>query len=94
MRPKKYATGEIAQSELMTRRSLVRLYRHELEHVDQIERMCILRFYASYLWMILRKGYKNHPLEEEANDVEQTPLTQREQKWLRDGVIDLSDKDE
>ena len=94
MRPKKYATGEIAQSELMTRRSLVRLYRHELEHVYQIERMGILRFYASYLWMILRKGYKNHPLEEEANDVEQTPLTQREEKWLRDGVIDLSDKDE
>lgn len=94
MRPKKYATGEIAQSELMTRRSLVRLYRHELEHVYQIERMGVLKFYASYLWMILRKGYKNHPLEEEANDVEQTPLTQREQKWLRDGVIDLSDKDE
>lgn len=38
--------------------------------------------------------YKNHPLEEEANDVEETPLTQRELKWLREGVIDLSDPEE
>ena len=94
MRPKTYNTGVIAQAELFNRRALVRLFRHELEHVYQIERMGVLRFYASYLWIILRTGYKNHPLEEEANDVEETPLTQRELKWLREGVIDLSDPEE
>lgn len=94
MRPRKYATGEIAQSEMMTRRSLVRLYRHELQHCYQIKRMGVVKFYLRYLWMIARKGYDDHPLEHEANQYENERLSVIELKWLHDGVIDLSEMED
>ena len=93
MRPRKYATGSVAQSERATHLSLVHLYRHELQHCYQIKRMGVVKFYLSYLWMIVRKGYDDHPLEHEANQHERVALTQLEQKWLREGVIDLSEMD-
>ena len=45
MRPRKWATGSIAQSELMTRRSLVKLSRHELQHCYQIKQRGVIMFY-------------------------------------------------
>lgn len=48
-----------------------RLVRHELAHWAQYERMGALRFYAAYLWGLLRHGYRNHPMELEARAAEQ-----------------------
>lgn len=94
MRPKKYATGSVAQSEMMTRRALVKLYRHELQHCYQIKRMGIIKFYVRYVWLNFLKGYKDHPDELEARQYENEKLTQLEEKWLHDGVIDLSEMED
>ena len=94
MRPKKYATGQIAQSEMMTRRSLVKLYRHELQHCYQIKQRGILKFYIRYVWLSLVNGYRDHPDEIEARQYENEKLTPIEEKWLHEGVIDLSDLDD
>lgn len=91
MRPKKYATGSVAQSEMMTRRALVKLYRHELQHCYQIKRMGVIKFYVRYVWLNLTKGYQNHPDELEARQYENEKLNDLELKWLHDGVIDLSE---
>lgn len=47
-----------------------RLIRHEQAHWDQYKRMGVLRFYATYLWLTLRHGYWNNPLEIEARAAE------------------------
>lgn len=94
MRPQKYATGQIAQSEMMTRRALVKLYRHELQHCYQIKQRGILMFYIRYVWLSLVKGYRDHPDEIEARQYENEKLTPIEEKWLHEGVIDLSDLDD
>ena len=94
MRPKKYATGSVAQSELMTRRALVKLYRHELQHCYQIKRMGVIKFYVRYVWLNLTKGYQNHPDELEARQYENEKLNDLELKWLHDGVIDLSEMED
>lgn len=94
MRPKKYATGSVAQSELMTRRSLVKLYRHELQHCYQIKRMGVIKFYVRYVWLNLTKGYQNHPDELEARQYENEKLNDLELKWLHNGVIDLSEMED
>lgn len=94
MRPKKYATGSVAQSEMMTRRALVKLYRHELQHCYQIKRMGIIKFYVRYVWLNLTKGYQNHPDELEARQYENEKLNDLELKWLHDGVIDLSEMED
>ena len=94
MRPKKYATGSVAQSELMTRRELVKLYRHELQHCYQIKRMGVIKFYVRYVWLNLTKGYQNHPDELEARQYENEKLNDLELKWLHDGVIDLSEMED
>ena len=94
MRPKKYATGSIAQSELMTRRSLVKLYRHELQHCYQIKRMGIIKFYIRYMFLNFVKGYQNHPDELEARQYENEKLNDLELKWLHEGVIDLSEMED
>lgn len=94
MRPKKYATGSVAQSEMMTRRALVKLYRHELQHCYQIKRMGVIKFYVRYVWLNLTKGYQNHPDELEARQYENEKLNDLELKWLHDGVIDLSEMED
>ena len=43
-----------------------RLFKHEMAHVAQIERMGFVRFYLKYLWYNIRYGYKKNPLELEA----------------------------
>lgn len=93
MRPKKYATGEISQSEIMTQRSLTKLYRHELQHCYQIKQRGIIGFYVRYVFLSLTKGYQNHPDEIEARQYENEKLTPLENKWLREGVVDLSEMD-
>ena len=42
------------------------LVRHEQVHWAQYLRMGAVRFYATYLWQVLRYGYRNAPLEREA----------------------------
>lgn len=42
------------------------LIKHEQVHWAQAQRMGTLKFYATYLWQVLRYGYKNAPLEREA----------------------------
>lgn len=46
------------------------LIRHERKHAEQIERMGVVRFYATYAWQVLRHGYRNAPLEIEAREAE------------------------
>jgi len=47
-----------------------RLRRHERAHWDQAQRLGVIRFYARYLWLNLRHGYKNNPMEIEARAAE------------------------
>ena len=47
-----------------------RLCRHEMAHWRQWQRMGTLRFYAVYLWGLMRYGYRNHPMEIEARAAE------------------------
>lgn len=47
-----------------------RLVRHELCHWAQYQRMGAVRFYATYIWLFLRHGYRNHPMEVEAREAE------------------------
>lgn len=46
------------------------LVRHELAHWAQYERKGALGFYTSYLWGLVRHGYRNHPMEIEAREAE------------------------
>lgn len=94
MRPKRYATGSVSQSEMMTRRALVKLYRHELQHCYQIKQRGVVMFYLRYVFLNLIKGYKNHPDEVEARQHEDVKLTPLEEKWLHEGVINLDDLDD
>jgi hypothetical protein len=43
-----------------------RLIRHEQVHWAQYQRMGAVKFYATYLWQVLRYGYRNAPMEREA----------------------------
>ena len=47
-----------------------RLYRHELTHWLQACELGTLRFYARYIWLTLRHGYRNNPMEVEARAAE------------------------
>ena len=47
-----------------------RLIRHEQAHWRQWQRMGTVRFYSTYIWQVLRHGYRNHPLELEARAAE------------------------
>jgi len=66
-----------------------RQYRHELQHCYQVKRMGVLKFYASYLWLWMRKGYTNHPYELEAKERQYDPLTEQEKQWRESGKIEL-----
>lgn len=47
-----------------------RLIRREQAHWRQWQRMGTVRFYATYIWLWLRHGYRNHPMEIEAREAE------------------------
>jgi hypothetical protein len=51
------------------------LFRHEMQHIYQVERLGWFRFYLTYLWQNIRVGYKKNKYELEANAVENQPLT-------------------
>lgn len=57
------------------------LFRHELEHVYQVQRMGWWKFYISYLWLAIRHGYDLHPYEVEAVSHQTEPLTTVERYW-------------
>lgn len=44
----------------------VRLLSHELVHLDQLERLGLLRYWLAYLALLLYFGYREHPLELDA----------------------------
>jgi purine-cytosine permease-like protein len=48
-----------------------RLIRHEQAHWAQWQRMGTVRYYATYIWQVLRHGYRNAPMEIEARAAEQ-----------------------
>ena len=43
-----------------------RLIAHEQVHWAQWARMGTVRYYATYLWQVIRYGYRNAPMEREA----------------------------
>ena len=47
-----------------------RLIRHEQAHWRQWQRMGTVRYYATYLWQVVRYGYRNAPMELEARNAE------------------------
>jgi hypothetical protein len=49
-----------------------RLTQHERQHWQQYQRMGLLRYYVTYLWGLVRYGYRNHPMELEARAAEST----------------------
>lgn len=42
---------------------------HEAVHWAQATAMGVWRFYATYLWQLMRYGYAQHPMEQEARRV-------------------------
>ena len=45
------------------------LIAHETVHWEQYERMGLIRFYAEYVWGLIRYGYSaDHPMEKEARE--------------------------
>ena len=44
------------------------LMRHEQVHWAQYERMGLLRYYATYIYQVLRYGYHSAPMEVEARN--------------------------
>ena len=68
-----------------------RLFRHELEHVYQVQKYGRLGFLLRYVWKWITCGfsYKRHPMEQEARAVENQPLTPTERGWYDKGVIRL-----
>ena len=49
------------------------LIRHEQAHWEQYERMGAIRFYVTYLWLTIRHGYWNNPMEVEARAAQNGP---------------------
>jgi hypothetical protein len=64
-----------------------RLFRHELEHIYQVQRDGWLRFYFGYLWQWVRGGFKYSKIryEIEAEAAEVKPLTPVERHWKDHG---------
>lgn len=44
----------------------VRMLSHELVHLDQVERLGLLRYWLTYLALLLYFGYREHPMELDA----------------------------
>lgn len=42
--------------------------RHELVHINQIQKIGWLKFYITYLWYSVKLGYRNNPYEKEARE--------------------------
>ncbi len=46
------------------------LKRHELVHIEQVNRLGWVRFYVTYLWYSIKYGYDKNPFEIEAKNRE------------------------
>lgn len=55
-----------------------RLLLHELCHVRQYQRYGFIGFLARYLWLSIRHGYYNNPLEVEARAAEEEEIEENE----------------
>lgn len=62
-----------------------RLFRHEMEHVYQVQRDGWFTFYLKWLFWTIRYGYRNNPYEVEARAVQDTPLTDNERDLKENG---------
>lgn len=51
---------------LAEHRDDIALQNHELVHWQQYQALGVVKFYAKYLWLLLKHGYTNHPMEKEA----------------------------
>lgn len=49
------------------------LIAHELCHVQQVDEMGLLAYWFSYVTLLFRYGYENHPMELEARAAESNP---------------------
>lgn len=58
------------------------LFKHEITHAQQIERMGKLRFYVMYFYYQARLGYALNPLELEAREEQLKDLTPKEEHLL------------
>ena len=56
------------------------LFRHELEHVYQVQRLGWWKFYFNYFLEWVRDGYYKNMFEVLANNAENLPLTAAERK--------------
>lgn len=61
-----------------------RLFRHEMEHVYQVQRDGWWTFYAKYLYWLAKFGYTDNPYEVEARSKENEPLTTVE-RFFKEG---------
>lgn len=61
---------------------------HEVAHVWQLRKMGWLRYIATYLWLLLWKGYYEHPMELEANALADNADVEAEARalWLEQAL--------
>lgn len=62
-----------------------RLFRHEMQHIYQVDKNGWLKFYIKYLWYSIRHGYQNNPYEVEARELQDKPLNPVERHWKDHG---------
>ena len=63
------------------------LFRHELQHFYQGQHLGFFKYYYVYIKYWVKEGFKytkNHPMEAEAEEHENDPLTPLERKWKDD----------
>ena len=65
------------------------LFRHELQHCYQIKEAGVIKFYARYLWLLMKHGYHQHPDEIEAHQCQSLPLSKREKAMYLTGKIKI-----
>ena len=65
------------------------LYKHEFIHCYQVKDQGVFKFYTSYIWNYITKGYENHPMEIEAFSQHHEPLTEAEKEWIRTGEVHI-----
>ena len=58
-----------------------KLFRHELQHVYQIQKLGYIGFFSRYIWYSIRYGYKKNPFEIEARFHANDKLTNEERLW-------------
>jgi len=56
------------------------LFRHELQHIYQVQKYGWFVFHLKYLLLLMKHGYGKHPFELEAVAKQDEPLTAKERK--------------